>query len=66
MKFFLKLLVFIATSLFIVATVIKFTQKVTYKEAVGIMEELCKEMKAKCPCCKKEEEPAEACPSPEA
>ena len=59
MKVFLKMLAFVATALFIVATVIKFTQKVSYKEAIGIMEELCKEIKSKCRCCKSEENPPE-------
>ncbi|MFA6470623.1 MAG: hypothetical protein WCU00_01175 [Candidatus Latescibacterota bacterium] len=59
MKVFIKLLTFVATTLFVIATIIKFTQKVSYKEAIGIMEELCKEIKSKCPCCKSEENPAE-------
>jgi hypothetical protein len=58
MKVFLKLLTFVATAFFVIATIIKFTQNVSYKEAVGIMEEFCKEMKAKCPCCKPEQEAA--------
>ena len=59
MKAFFKILTLIATVFFVVATIIKFTQNVSYKEAVGIMEEFCKEMKAKCPCCKPDKEAAE-------
>ena len=47
-----KLLSFVAIVLVATATVIKFVQKVSYKEAVGIMEELCKEMAKNC-CCRR-------------
>jgi hypothetical protein len=65
MKVFLRLITFAATVLFVVATVIKLTQKVSYKEAVGIMEDLCKEMMEKCPCCHKavEKAPEESTPA---
>ena len=59
MKVFIKLLTIIATALFVIATIIKFTQNVSYKEAVGIMEELCKEMMSKCRCCRPEKEAVE-------
>ncbi len=50
MKTILKIIAGIAVALFVAATIIKFAQKTTYKEAVGIMEELWKECCAKC-CC---------------
>ncbi len=51
MKTILKIIAGIAVALFVAATIIKFAQKTTYKEAVGIMEELWKECRARCyPC----------------
>ena len=64
MKVFFRMLTFVATALFIIATVIKFTQSVSYKQAVGIMEEFCKEMMSKCCCYKSEENAAEESASP--
>jgi len=51
MKTIMKILAGIAVALFIAATIIKFAQKTTYKEAVGIMEELWKECRARCCSC---------------
>ena len=63
MRALFKLITLVATLLFVIATVIKFTQKVSYKEAIGIMEELCKEFSSKCCCCKSgEDSPEESSP----
>lgn len=64
MRVFFRMLAFVATALFIIATVIKFTQSVSYKEAMRIMEEFCKEMMSKCRCYKLEENAAEESASP--
>ncbi len=47
-KMICKLFSYVAITLVATATVIKFVQGTTYKEAVGIMEELWKEMKKNC------------------
>lgn len=57
LRIILRLISFVAVVLFITATIIKFVQKTSYREAVGIMEEMCKEMKKNC-CCQKAEESA--------
>jgi len=57
MKTLFKLFAFAAIVLFAVATLIKFAQRTSYKEAVGIMEEFCKEIRGKC-CCRRNAEEA--------
>ncbi len=59
MKVFFRVIAIIATTLFVIATIIKFTQKVSYKEAIGIMEELCKDIMAKCPICRSDKNTVE-------
>lgn len=51
MKILMRLITCTAVFLFAVATIIKFLQGTTYKEAVGIMEEYWKEMKQRCVHC---------------
>jgi hypothetical protein len=59
MKTLFKLLAFVALVLFAAATIIKLVQGTTYREAVGIMEELCKEICGKfCSCCRRNTEEA--------
>lgn len=58
-KMVCRLVAFVAVVLVATVTIIKFVQGVSFKEAVGIMEELCKEMSKNCCCCRpKVEEPA--------
>lgn len=58
MKTIFRLLTGVALFLVAVATVIKYVQGVSYKEAVGIMEECWKEMKQRhCCCCGDTETP---------
>ena len=52
MKTLFKAFAIAAAALFAVATIIKFARGTTYKDAVGIMEEMCKEMREKCACCR--------------
>ena len=51
MKFLIKLFMVISAVIFAVVTVIKIVQGCSYKEAVGIAEEMWKEMMENCPCC---------------
>lgn len=53
MKFLIKLFMLIASLFFAVVLVIKFVQGCTLKEAVGILEEFCTELRENCPfaCC---------------
>ncbi|MBT4485411.1 MAG: hypothetical protein HOC71_17230 [Candidatus Latescibacteria bacterium] len=51
MKSILRLLALVLTAIFSVVAVIKFVKGCSWKEAVGILEELCKECKEACPCC---------------
>ena len=52
MKFLIKIFAAFAAMVLIVVTVIKFVQGCSYKEAVGIAEELFKEIKDSCcKCC---------------
>jgi len=54
MKTIFHLLMIVATILFCVVAVIKIVMGCSWKEAVGIAEELCKEIQEACPsnCCK--------------
>ncbi len=58
MKTIVKVIAGVAVALFVAATIIKFAQKTSYKEAVGIMEELWKECREKCRCRRETEEEA--------
>jgi len=58
MKTLFKLFAFAAIVLFAAATIIKLVQGTSYKEAVGIMEEFCKEIREKCRCCARNAEEA--------
>ncbi len=49
MKFLIKLFMLIASLFFAVVLLIKFVQGCTLKEAVGILEEFCIEMRENCP-----------------
>ena len=52
MKFLIKIFAAFAAMVFVVVTVIKIVQGCSYKEAVGIAEELFKEIKDSCcKCC---------------
>ncbi len=51
MKFLIKLFMAISAMIFAVVTVIKIVQGCSYKEAVGIAEEMWNEMRENCPCC---------------
>lgn len=59
MKILFRMITCIAVFLFAVATIIKFAQGTSYKDAVGIMEEFWKEMKQR-HCCSCEEDVSEA------
>ena len=52
MKSLIKLFAAIAAVIFALVAVIKIVQKCSWKEAVGILEELCCEIRENCcPCC---------------
>lgn len=52
MKSLIKLFAVITTVIFALVAVIKVVQKCSWKEAVGILEELCREFRENCcPCC---------------
>ncbi|MCE5251769.1 hypothetical protein LLG96_16290 [bacterium] len=48
MKSFIRFLAALATVLFVLVAVIKFVQRCSWKEAVGILEEFCKEAHGSC------------------
>ena len=58
MKSIVKILMLFATLAFVLVAVIKVVQGCSWKEAVGIAEEFCNEIKEKCPCCNKTESAA--------
>ena len=51
MKTFFKLFAFFAAIVFAIVMVIKIVVGCSFKEAVGILEEFCEEMKESCPPC---------------
>ena len=55
MKSLFRLFAFAVTVVFILVAVIKYVRGCSWKEAVGIFEELCKEFKESCHCCKNSE-----------
>ena len=48
MKSFIRFLAALAAVLFVLVAVIKFVQRCSWKEAVGILEEFCKETCGSC------------------
>jgi hypothetical protein len=58
MKTLFKIIAAAAVILFVVLTIIKFIQHTTYKEAMGILEEGCKDLCSHCRCCGRETEEA--------
>jgi hypothetical protein len=60
MKNLFKLIAFVAIVLVASAAIIKFVQRTTWREAVGIMEEFWIECREKCRCCKSAPEEPEA------
>ena len=51
MKTVFKLFAFFAVIVFAIVVVIKVVMRCSFKEAVGILEEFCEEMKESCPLC---------------
>ena len=60
MKTLFKLIAFAAIVLVAAAVIIKLVQRTSWKESVGIMEELWTEIRAKCRCCCRPPETDEA------
>ena len=50
MKTIFRLIVVFAAALVALIAIIKYTKGCSWKDAVGILEELCKEFKEACPC----------------
>ena len=58
MKTLVKLLIIAVAIPVAIVAIIKFVRQCSWKDAVGIAEELWQECKNKCACCADEEEPA--------